>query len=403
MHFHSFTSNLCVGQFGALVSLAILFGVDSLRRKDRMVGWISLSCLLLGSRYAILAAQANQSLPFDLTERAQAIVASFGFAATTLSFWHAFRTYFWFRLPVFLGVFLGLNLLRCLFLPLESVLGHALHLILLLTYPLLYSMTLKAIWRAFKARDPMSRRLVLSGFLLALLPLLAEVGWQILTGNRIPVGGIGAMFMAVPLGVSWYWVIGHSYEIRIQNAQAQAAAWRSLVPGTAWYSEEPSSMMEALFGDGWAARLRDRMMGRDGRMYRMHRIALGPGNELGWVEPISGDGDAEGQFLKGWRVALGLDDRSEREGVRQWLEAWGAEVELWGTVPPREGPYPSLLIWGREPSILSVWREYDLARRRSRWVQVGRCELEGPHARLDSPVEEGNLRRILETLLELRQ
>jgi hypothetical protein len=248
----------------------------------------------------------------------------------------------------------------------------------------------------------MSRRLVLSGFLIAMLPLFGEVVWQVATGNRIPIGGIGLLLMAIPLGVSWYWVIGHSYELRVQNAQAQATAWRSLVPGTAWYSEEPSSMMEALFGEGWAARLQDRMLGRDGRMYRLHRVVLTPGNELGWVEPVAGGEDAESHFLKGWRVALGMDDRAEREAVRQWLMEWGAEVELWGTVPPREGPYPSLLIWGREPSILSVWREYDMARRRCRWVQLGRCELEGPHARLDLPVHEDGLRQTLESLLELR-
>jgi len=396
------TTTLSLVQVGALSSLAILFGMDSLRRKDRMVGWISTSCLLVAFRYGFLAMQDCQVLSYDFTERAQAIAASFGFAATTLAFWHAFRSYFWFRLPLFLGAFLGLNLLRCLFLPLESPLGKSLHLILLLAYPALYTMTLAAIWRAFLARDPMSRRLVLGGFLLAMIPLLVEVGWQVTTGVRIPLGGIGLLLMAIPLGISWYWVIGHSYEQRIQSTRQQALAWRGLVSGATWFSEEPSALMVALFGEGWSGRLQDRMTGRDGRIYRLHRVSLGSGSEVGRLEPQQEDGNPEGQFLKGWRVAIGLDEKRDRDAVRHWLEEWGADVELWATVPPREGPYPSLLIWGREPSILRVWREYDLVRRRARWVQLGGAETEGPHVRIELPVDEDVLRRTLEMLLEVR-
>jgi hypothetical protein len=68
-------------------------------------------------------------------------------------------------------------------------------------------------------------------------------------------------------------------------------------------------------------------------------------------------------------------------------------------MPPREGPYPSLLIWGREPSILAVWREDDLARRRARWVQVGGPATEGPHVRLEANLGEEALRRALVGLL----
>ncbi|HOD33624.1 MAG TPA: hypothetical protein PKO12_09100 [Holophaga sp.] len=78
-------------------------------------------------------------------------------------------------------------------------------------------------------------------------------------------------------------------------------------------------------------------------------------------------------------------------------------MEVWGTVPPREGPFPSLLLWGREPSILAVWREYDLARRRCRWIQLGSHTGEGPHARVERPLEPEALRMALQRLLALQQ
>ena len=94
-----------------------------------------------------------------------------------------------------------------------------------------------------------------------------------------------------------------------------------------------------------------------------------------------------------------MDNASESARIQVWLRTWGAEVQLWGTVPPREGPYPSVLLWAREPSILAVWREDDLMRRRPRWVQIGGPITEGPHARLDSGTSEEGLRRTLEGLL----
>jgi hypothetical protein len=74
-------------------------------------------------------------------------------------------------------------------------------------------------------------------------------------------------------------------------------------------------------------------------------------------------------------------------------------VEPWGTVPPREGPFPSVLLWAREPSILTVWRECDLRRRRPRWIQIGGPSTGSPHARLEPGVSEAHLREALENLL----
>ena len=94
-----------------------------------------------------------------------------------------------------------------------------------------------------------------------------------------------------------------------------------------------------------------------------------------------------------------MDDLGESERYRMLLESWGAEVKPWGTVPPREGPYPSVLLWAREPSILAVWREDDLLRRRARWIQIGGPQTEGPHVRLDPEFNEEALRHVLERLI----
>jgi hypothetical protein len=92
----------------------------------------------------------------------------------------------------------------------------------------------------------------------------------------------------------------------------------------------------------------------------------------------------------------------ENQRLLTLLRSWGADVELWGTVPPREGPYPSVLLWAREPSILAVWREDDLLRRRPRWVQIGGPTTEGPHARLEPGAPEERVRLALEELLSRR-
>jgi hypothetical protein len=77
-------------------------------------------------------------------------------------------------------------------------------------------------------------------------------------------------------------------------------------------------------------------------------------------------------------------------------------VQNRGTVPPREGPYPSVLLWAREPSILAVWREDDLLRRRPRWIQIGGPITDGPHARLEPRAAAEKLQQTLEHLLSRR-
>jgi hypothetical protein len=123
---------------------------------------------------------------------------------------------------------------------------------------------------------------------------------------------------------------------------------------------------------------------------------------VGYLETTTETLPGVDRFLSGWTVAVGIEEGPEGRELLRNLEAWGAEVQLWGAVPPREGPYPSLLLWAREPSILSVWREDDLHRRRCRWVQLGGISTEGPHARLERPLQEQALVETLRGMVSLR-
>jgi hypothetical protein len=164
--------------------------------------------------------------------------------------------------------------------------------------------------------------------------------------------------------------------------------------------------MEALFGAAWADRIKAApdtpMVGSDGATYRVKSRILHHQERLGWYEREEEAQPGNHGFLSGWTVGLGLDDPSESARIQALLHTWGADVHLWGTVPPREGPYPSVLLWAREPSILAVWREDDLLRRRPRWVQIGGPITKGPHARLDPGTPGEVLRHTLEDLLSRR-
>jgi len=386
-------------QAGALLALTAAFGADGYRRKDRMMGWLALGCLGIALRHATLILLDIHLLPMELAERIQALMASVGLTGASISVWLAFKSYFNFNLPLYLGIFLVVNTFRCLFMPLGTPLEKGLHVLILLGYPVVYGMTLLGIWRSFVAKDPISRRLM-GGFLLSMFPLLVEIFVQIYFGIRVPLSGIACMLSSIAMGVSWFWVIHHGFEQKVRTLEEQVAAWRALAPGATWNTQEASPLMESLFGADWAERLDDRLSGRDGRKYHLHRVPLKPSGEVGWLEA---DKEREGEhFLKGWRLALGVEDPEDAHRIRVWLEEWGADVDSWGTLPPREGPFPSLIIWGREPNILSVWREYELVRRRCRWVQVGGPKIEGPHARLEPPTEEAALRGVLEKLLAVR-
>ena len=205
------------------------------------------------------------------------------------------------------------------------------------------------------------------------------------------------------IGTSWQWLVVHAMEGRIHRAEHEVEAWRSLLPGTAFRTDRPSPVLEHRFGPHWAEQIRTGsdtlLMGQDGFTYRLRSRALPNGEYLGWYEQEAQAQPLGQGFLSGWRVGLGLDDPQEQARLLGLLQTWGADVQLWGTVPPREGPYPSVLIWAREPSILSVWRENDLLRRRPRWVQIGGPQTEGPHVRLEPESAEDLLRHTLERLI----
>ena len=68
-------------QAGALFSLFISFGTDALSRRDRMMGWLSATCLLVGLRHTVLAVGTLPSMNPDLVDRAQSLLVAFGFIA----------------------------------------------------------------------------------------------------------------------------------------------------------------------------------------------------------------------------------------------------------------------------------------------------------------------------------
>ncbi len=384
-------------QAGALLALAAAFSADSLHRRDRLTGWVGLACLMIALRHGVGILEAAQVFPLDIADRLQSALASLGYTAMFCALFLVFPTFYPRHMVRWIGLGMLPNLVRCAFLPLGSSLARGLHLVTLSVYMASCALTLLALVRAHRAEDPFGRRL-LGGLLITMIPVVVEVVFRVCFDVQFRISGIGIMLMAISLGASWMWALTHAMHERLARAEGEAAAWRGLLPGSTWHSGEASPLMEDLFGAGWAARLEDRMPGRDGSTYLVHR-AQAEGRELGWVEARR-EKDVR-SFLGGWTLALGMEEGEECQRILGWLRGWGAQVELWGTVPPREGPFPSILLWMREPSILSVWREHDLVRRRSRWIQMGGPQTEGPHVRLERPLEEESLREALQHLIAL--
>lgn len=247
----------------------------------------------------------------------------------------------------------------------------------------------------------MGRRLFL-GFVGVTLPVVVEIAALSLFGLKIRLSGFSLVILAMAIGTSWQWLAVQAMEARLQRADTELEAWRSLVPGTTFRTDRSAPVMEERFGPDWARAVEAPgdapLTGRDGLAYRV-RTRAWQGHLLGCCERDAGLQPGTQGFLSGWTVGLGVDDEAERTRLQGLLEGWGADLQTWGTVPPREGPYPSLLLWAREPSILSVWREDDLLRRRPRWIQIGGPTTEGPHARLAPGASREALRQCLEALL----
>lgn len=389
-------------QAGALLALAATFGADALHRRDRMMGWLAACCLLVAFRHGVGVLDLARVLPVEDGDRIQSLLGTLGFMALVRSLALLFPGFYPRR---FLRVFAAgatPNLIRCAMLPLEGLTAKIFHILTLGTYLWACGVTVWVLFRAHRSRDPLGVRL-LAGLIGTMIPVVVEILARLIYGVSIRVSGVSIMLMAITVGVSWVWVQTLDLQARRDGLEAEVKAWRGLLPGVTWHSGEGSGLLDGLLGGAWRSRAGERVLGRDGRLYIPRSALLPDGAQVGWLEPLHRETGQGGPFLQGWTVGLGLDDPGETDRVRVWLTSWGAQVEAWGTVPPREGPFPSLLIWGREPSILAVWREYDLARRRCRWIQVGGHAGDGPHARVERPLEAEALRAALRGLLALQQ
>jgi len=388
-------------QTGALTALFIGYGSDALARRDGMLGLLALSCLLVALRHAVLAIGAPSGLNPDLLDRIQSLLVALGFLTLCMTLRQLFPNQVPRRFPGWIALGLIPNFLRNLVLVHPSTAELWMHQATNLTFLLGCGAAIQYTLRARMEGDPMGRRLFL-GFLGVILPVVVEIAALSLFDLRIHLSGFSLVMLAMAIGTSWQRLVVGTMEARILQAETEAEAWRSLIPGNAFRTDRPSVWMNSLFGDHWPERVRSsadsHLIGTDGVAYRVRTRSLAAQERLGWCERDDAQPGAWG-FLSGWTVGVGVDDATEGARLQALLQSWGAEVEIWGTLPPREGPYPSVLLWAREPSILAVWREFDLIRRRARWVQIGGPATKGPHARLEPGVTNEDLRHLLEDLL----
>jgi hypothetical protein len=388
-------------QAGALFALALGYLADASARKDRLMGWLGLTCVLIGLRHGVMVLAAEEALSADLTDRLQSLLASSGFLCLFAALHVLFQKHVPLRSLGWIALGLVPNVVRNLALPRSHPLDPILHNFSNVTYVLGAVWVSIAVWRAKGEGDPMARRL-LWGIVGLCIPVMVEATALIFFDAKLRLSGLALMVLAIAIGGSWLLFTMQGQVQRLERCREEAKAWRSLVPGPTWHTAEPSLLMESLFGKDWGGKLDDLMVSQDGSTFELHRLQQSSGETLGWIETRVDTLPGTAEFLTGWTVALGMDEGPAFSQAKAWLEAWGAEVSAWGTVPPREGPYPSFLVWAREPSILAVWREDAMDRRRSRWIQVGGPHTEGPHARLEKPLDEIALRLALQRLLSVR-
>ncbi len=389
-------------QTGALIALTISYGTDALARRDRMMGWLSATCLLVGLRHGVLALGPGPMIDLDFIERTQSLLVSLGFVALCVALIHLFPRHLPRRFPLWILLGMTPNFFRNLALPYAHPLDAPLHHFVNVVYLVGCGFIIRSALKARHEGDPMGERLFL-GLIGVTLPVVIEIAAMSFFDLKVRLSGFSMVILGMAIGTSWHWLVAQTQQTRVRNAELEAGAWAALLPGVTFHTDRPSPLMEAAFGPDWTTRLReqevDHLTGQDGTPYRLHFRVLATGHRLGWYEREEETRTGPGGFLSGWTVAIGVDNPEEAARIQAWLRLWGAEVDLWGMVPPREGPYPSVLVWAREPSILSVWREDDLLRRRPRWIQVGGPHTDGPHVRLDPPLDEGSLRTALQGLI----
>ena len=389
-------------QAGALAALCISFAAEAFTRRDRMVGWLALACLLVSLRHGVLALGGQADLNPHLVDRAQSLLMAFGFLALSAAVTRLFQGHIPKHFPRWVALALIPNFLRNLVLPHPSLGDTWLHNTSNLVYLTGCGCIIYWTFRARQEGDPLGRRLFL-GFLGVTLPVVVELAAFSLFDLKIRLSGFSLLILALAIGSAWQWLVVSVLEARIQLAETEREGWQSLAPGRTFRTDRAEPAMEALFGATWAEQVKAAadltLLGADGNSYRVQSRVLQGQERLGWYDRDEASQPSHRDFLSGWTVALGMDHPGESDRLLALLHAWGAEVEPWGTVPPREGPYPSVLLWAREPSILAVWREGNLLRRRPRWIQIGGPATEGPHARLETGASGDQLRQALEELL----
>jgi hypothetical protein len=385
-------------QAGALLAITLSFGADAWTRRDRMMGMLAFCCGLVALRHGVIAGSEIGILESGWSLKAQSVLVCLGFVALLEAMVFIFPRHLPRRLALWTLLAFLPNFVRNFFLdaghPLDRPLHHTANLVYVGTSILLIVRVLKA----SREREPMAMRL-LYGLIGVAVPVLVEAVMESMFEVKVRLSGFSLLFLAAFLGSIWHWVIATDMETRLQAAQARAEGWRRLLPGPTWDTQEANLLMDRTFGEDWREGLQGLQRGRDGQLYEVIDTEV-PEGRLGWLRIAQETQPASG-FLSGWTIALGMDEGPLATDATAWLQAWGAQVEPWGTLPPREGPYPSVLLWGREPTILAVWREGDRQRRRPRWVQVGGPVTEGPHLRLDAPLKREDLEQGLRKLLSV--
>ena len=384
-------------QGGALLALTLSFGAEGFARRDRVMQRLAAVCALVSLRHGVIALGEVGVVAAEPALRAQSLLVCAGFLVLLDAFIRIFPDHLPAQLPGWAALAFLPNFARNLFLDSRHPLDRPLHNAANLVYVGLCLVLVVQVARAKRDGVPMAQRL-LWGLVGVAIPVVVEAGVESAFGLKLRLSGFSLLFLAAFLGASWHFGLTTALEGRAERAEAEAQGWRRLLPGPWFRLGSPNALMDDLIGRDWEAKVgQPTVRDRQGRAYAVH---LGSDAGFGWLEPLSLHAPPEA-FLRGWSVAVGLHEGPEAEAVEAALRAWGAAVEHWGTLPPREGPYPSLLLWGREPSILSVWREDDLARRRCRWIQVGGPKTEGPHAWLESPLTPVALEQALRRLLAL--
>ncbi len=378
---------LVILQAGVLLGLAAWFLLESLRRKDRVLRLMALAGVLVA-----LAPLLSRWESLRVGNGLDVV----GYVLLLQACSWAYPG----RLPRRLPWLLLLALLPGLLLPRggTGVVRGA----VTLGQMVAAGVMLRVLWALLRLRQDGEclTRGVLPFFWTANVLLFAHTLAQPYIGAMLGLQDTAMVLLLLALGAAHLKDIGRHLLERAEHLDAEVSAWRSLLGGPSWRTGEPADAMAERFGSRWASPSSGPLLGMDGTPHRLHRATFLDGAEVGWAEPLlSGTQEEVPTFLKGWSVGLGMDEGPTSMDVRTRLESWGASVLPIGTVPPREAPYPNVMIWAREPSILSVWRELDLGRRRCRWVQIGGADMEGPHARLGRDFSEVELRDALRSLV----